>query len=446
MKFIILPHQLYESIPSNIKDVVLIEHPYYFTRYKFHKLKLAYHVASMKNYKYFLESKGIKIKYVQFYKYDTWKKDISLQEYAIFDPIDHDVRKEFESLKMIRSLKIIESPNFLIKEEFLKTITYRRFNVFYELVKKYIKDEYKLDFTKLENMDKFNRAAMTKYQVKEYTESFSYYKSDYIKYAIQYVNNYFSGNFGDLNESTLMMLPTTHKDALAHLKKFIKNRFEQFGTYQDFISKDHVILNHAHISFLLNSGLLTPLQVLKEIYDKKISQQSYEGFVRQIIWREYMGYIYLQHYDEIINANFWGNKKPLNWDVYYGYKSSGFEIIDNEITKIKKYAYSHHIVRLMVFVNHFILTEVDPQEIIKWFMECIAIDAYDWIMQPNILCMGYFSNRFMSKPYFTTSNYLKKMSNYKIEEEWDEQYHKFVEKKKHLVYYHSGPQTSHTTA
>jgi deoxyribodipyrimidine photolyase-related protein len=198
----------------------------------------------------------------------------------------------------------------------------------------------------------------------------------------------------------------------------------------------------------LNSGLLTPLQVLERVKEikNKISPQSYEGFVRQIIWREYMGYIYLQHYDEIIKQNFWGNKKHLNWGVYYGYKSSGFEIIDNEIAKIKKYAYSHHIVRLMVFVNHFILTEVDPKDIIKWFMECIAIDAYDWIMQPNIRCMGYFSNKFMSKPYFTTSNYLKKMSNYKIESEWDEQYHKFVEKKKHLVYYHSGPQTSQTTA
>ncbi len=74
-------------------------------------------------------------------------------------------------------------------------------------------------------------------------------------------------------------------------------------------------------------------------------------------------------------------------------------------------------------------------------MECIAIDAYDWIMQSNIRCMGYYSNKFMSKPYFTTSNYLKRMSNYKIEEEWDVLYHKFVQKKKHLKYYHSGPQT-----
>jgi deoxyribodipyrimidine photolyase-related protein len=439
MKLIILPHQLYQNIPSSTKEVILIEHPYYFTRYKFHKLKLAFHVASMKNYKDYLENKKIKVTYINFYKYDVWKKGInSMIEYCIFDPIDHAVRKEFQSLV----IEMLESPNFLLKEEFLETITYRRFNVFYDLVRKYIKEQYSLDFTKLENMDKFNRGAMTKTQANEYTESFSYYKAEYTKYAIQYINNYFSDNFGDLNEDNLGMLPLTHKDAVKHLRGFIASRFEGFGKYQDFISKDHVILNHAHISFLLNSGLLTPLQVLKEIHGIKIPLQSYEGFVRQIIWREYMGYIYLQHYDEIINANFWGNNKKLDWDVYYGYKHSGFEIIDNEIEKIKKYAYAHHIVRLMVFVNHFILTEIDPRDTIKWFMECIAIDAYDWVMQSNILCMGYFSNKFMSKPYFTTSNYLKKMSNYKIEPLWDEQYRKFVEKKKHLKYYHPGPQTS----
>jgi deoxyribodipyrimidine photolyase-related protein len=60
------------------------------------------------------------------------------------------------------------------------------------------------------------------------------------------------------------------------------------------------------------------------------------------------------------------------------------------------------------------------------------IDAYDVFMVPNVYGMLLYSmagaNRMMTRPYFCSSNYLMKMSNYKSEEitfgnttcKWDE--------------------------
>ena len=74
MSLLILPNQLFdckmiESIVDNndIDKVYLIEEPRYFTDYKFHKLKLAYHRATMK--KYFTKlSKKVNVNYINFFK------------------------------------------------------------------------------------------------------------------------------------------------------------------------------------------------------------------------------------------------------------------------------------------------------------------------------------------------------------------------------------------
>jgi len=61
-----------------------------------------------------------------------------------------------------------------------------------------------------------------------------------------------------------------------------------------------------------------------------------------------------------------------------------------------------------------VLSQIQLDDVYKWFMEVCAIDAYDWVMVSNIGSMGFFSDRFMSKPYLGSSNYLTKMSDYKL--------------------------------
>ena len=94
-------------------------------------------------------------------------------------------------------------------------------------------------------------------------------------------------------------------------------------------------------------------------------------------------------------------------------------VIDTEIKKAINYGYAHHIIRLMVFLNFLILSEINPNDIYKWFMEIVSIDAYDWVMIPNIYSMGYFSSIGMKRPYLSSSNYILKMSNYKKNGKWE---------------------------
>lgn len=431
MILVILPTQLFKikkHVIDNVDEIIIVEHPYYFTRYKFHKLKLAYMVASMKNYKDSLKNVNVKVSYITFDKYNDIFFDYS--NIKIYDPIDIPVKKEF------KNSEILDNDMFLLDDKNLDSINYKRFNSFYNISKKIIKEKYKLDFTELTSQDRLNRKSMKSKEIQEFKEIIPKYKNKYYKYAIKYVNDNFKDNFGELDIDNLSELAVNYKDAKKHFNVFLKKRLNSFGPFQDFITKDHKVIYHSNISYLLNSGLLSPLYVLKEIskYKESCLYQSFEGFIRQIIWREFMRYIYCR-YPEIKNDNFWGSKNKINWTQMYGKETTGFEILDNEINKLKRNAWNHHITRLAVFLNYFILTETDPNEINKWFQEVISLDSYEWVMVSNIWTMGYYTKRFTSKPYYFSSNYLNKMSDYKIEPEWDKKYKKFLENKKDFKYY-----------
>jgi deoxyribodipyrimidine photolyase-related protein len=89
--------------------------------------------------------------------------------------------------------------------------------------------------------------------------------------------------------------------------------------------------------------------------------------------------------------------------------------IDFLIKKVDKYAYAHHIERLMYLSNFALILGIKPLEIYKWFMICF-IDSYEWVMIPNVMGMGQYSSdiKMMTKPYFSSSNYIKLMSNFEL--------------------------------
>jgi deoxyribodipyrimidine photolyase-related protein len=59
------------------------------------------------------------------------------------------------------------------------------------------------------------------------------------------------------------------------------------------------------------------------------------------------------------------------------------------------------------------LLDVDPQQLSDWFWVAY-IDAFDWVVEPNVLGMGTFSlgPLMTTKPYVSGANYLHKMSDY----------------------------------
>jgi deoxyribodipyrimidine photolyase-related protein len=67
----------------------------------------------------------------------------------------------------------------------------------------------------------------------------------------------------------------------------------------------------------------------------------------------------------------------------------------------------------MVFLNLFVLCGVHPECVVRWFTRVCAIDAYRWVMVPNVYAMGGYAGTFMSKqPYVSTDAYVARMSDY----------------------------------
>lgn len=126
--------------------------------------------------------------------------------------------------------------------------------------------------------------------------------------------------------------------------------------------------------------------------------------------------------------NFWKFDRKIPASFYDG--TTGISPIDTTIQKVLKTGYCHHIERLMILGNFMLLCEFDPNEVYRWFME-LFIDAYDWVMVPNIYGMSQFADggTFATKPYIGGSNYIKKMSNYpKADWQpiWDGLYWRFI--------------------
>lgn len=114
------------------------------------------------------------------------------------------------------------------------------------------------------------------------------------------------------------------------------------------------------------------------------------------------------------------------------------------IKKVLNTAYSHHIERLMIMGNFMLLCEISPHEVYKWFME-MYIDAFEWVMVPNVYGMSQFADGglIMTKPYISSSNYIKKMSNFPSGdwcEVWDALYWRFIYK--HREYFEANPRAS----
>ena len=232
--------------------------------------------------------------------------------------------------------------------------------------------------------------------------------------AKAYVNKHFGKNYGSIEKT---IYPTDFLSAEKWLDVFLNERFNNFGIYEDAIVANESFLNHSVISPLLNIGLLDPQQIIskaiKTAAQNNIPMNSVEGFIRQVMgWREFIRIVYEREGSRQRTTNYWGFTRKIPPSFWTG--NTGIEPIDNVIKKILQTGYSHHIERLMVLGNFMLLCEFDPDEVHRWFME-MFVDAYDWVMVPNVYGMTQFADGGLmtTKPYISGSNYLLKMSDYK---------------------------------
>ncbi len=253
---------------------------------------------------------------------------------------------------------------------------------------------------------------------------------------LEIVTNEVEREFPDaIGEATPFLYPVDHQEAENLFEDFLKNKFQFYGDYQDAIQKEDSILYHSMLSPVLNIGLLTPEKVLEKTlkYAEKhqLPFNCLEGFIRQILgWREFVRASYLIKGVFQRSSNYFNHHEVISPKFWYG--KTGFDPIDTVIHRVLKTGYCNHIERLMVLGNFLLLTETDPHEVYTWFMGCF-VDAYDWVMVPNVYGMSQFADggSITTKPYISSSNYILKMGNYPKgawAEIWDGLFWRFLKK------------------
>ncbi|PRY69362.1 deoxyribodipyrimidine photolyase-related protein [Glaciihabitans tibetensis] len=488
---LVLPHQLFDLHFEAGDDTVfvLIEHDLLFRQYAFHSHKLVLHRASMARFANRLRDHGYEVETLRsdaaqssHDQLAAFVRDREPAQVTWFDVVDDWLEQDlFAALadggyRMLPN-DILETPNFLtdrgqIDDWFSQNISRmqdfyvwqrRRLNILLDDGRP-VGGKWSFD---AENRKKLPRgytprtvsrfarhpvlgsegtfdidALMADADTAGTADGGDAEVSQEVTLAIAWVSEEFPNAPGDPH---LFAWPTSGDEARAHLREFVRERLNDFGPYEDAISTVHPFISHGLLTGALNVGLLDPREVIQTVLegaDHTTPLASLEGFVRQVIgWREYMRATYRTGGRRMRTSNRLNHQNALGdgwWDA-----TTGLAPVDLVISRVLDTGYAHHIERLMVLGNAMSLLRIHPDAVYEWFME-LFIDAYDWVMVPNVYAMSQFAAgaEFTTKPYVSGSNYLRKMSDLPAGEwsaDWDGLYWAFIDD--HREVFASNPRT-----
>ncbi|MCR9293213.1 MAG: cryptochrome/photolyase family protein [bacterium] len=457
MLAIIFPHQLFRDHPAlngRPDRVLLIEDSLFFgdSKYpaRFHKQKLWLHRASMRRFERDLKQRGFQTTYVE---YDGTSAEGSLaarlnhhidrrrkasQKLVVADPVDFVLEKRLKSAcrELGLDLEFLSTPGFLNKPQE---------NSEYRAGKKrwFMADFYQWQRRRFDilmdgdeprggkwSFDQENRKKVPKQLLKSLPQISRPQHDQLDLDAQESIEKQFATHPGELEQ---LIYPTSHSAAEDWLKDFLDHRFQHFGDYEDALVEGQSWLWHSVLTPMLNIGLLTPQQVIDETLayaDRhEVPLNSLEGFLRQIIgWREFMRATYQDLGSRMRTSNHWKHHRKMP-DCFYT-ASTGLPPLDDTLRRILTTGYCHHIERLMVLGGFMFLCEIEPDDVYRWFME-MFVDSYDWVMVPNVYAMSQNADGGLitTKPYFSGSSYVRKMSHYRSGEwcdVWDGLYWRWI--------------------
>ena len=435
----ILGDQLLPShplLPSPAPDILvgMIESAPRGSHLRYHQQKLTLLYSAMRHYAADLKKRKFNILYHHLSDSSdqadystvlaTWVKQHRIQEIHLLDPNEFDTLQSLPTLSKKLGIPVQRhsSPQFLVsREEFqswaqgkkhlLMETHYRRLrterNILLDSQGKPEGGDWNLDN---QNRRTFREFAKEKPKVPPLPPPV---KDPIVQEVAAQVSKLFPHHPGKAAD---IWVPTTREGALDWLKLFIRQRLEKFGSWEDTMVDGEPILFHSVLSPLLNLGLLTPLECIqaaeKAYRDGKAPLNSVEGFIRQILgWREFIHGIYWLKMPEYREVNFLGANRPLPRWAYTG--ETEMRCVSQAIHGAIDHAYNHHIQRLMVLGNFFLLGGYEPKAVLHWYSE-MYLDAYDWVMVPNVLGMILFADGgfFATKPYAAGAAYQDKMGNH----------------------------------
>ena len=442
---VVFPHQLFrEHLDADEGTLlVLVEPDLFFRQLAFHVHKLVLHRASMRSFEDRLRQAGFRTVYVAT-SADTPSdealaavlREHRVEAVRVYDVVDdwlgRDLRRVCRDAGA--DLTELETPAFLTTREQVQEIYGRydkpRMQHFYQAQRRRL--DLLMDGDEPVggrwSFDTENRKPLPKGITLPAMPEPS--RNEHVRDAIAWAGEEFPDNPGDPGA---FRWPVTHRQAAHWLRRFLEDRLHDFGPYEDAIAADEPWLFHSALSPLINIGLLDPERVVRDAVghaaDHDVPLASLEGFVRQVIgWREYMRAAYVVHGRRMRTQNALELSRELGpgwWDA-----TTGLEPVDTVVRRVLQHGYAHHIERLMVLGNAMLLLRTDPDEVWAWFM-ALFVDAYDWVMVPNVYAMSQFAAGALvtTKPYVSGSNYLRKMGDFPHGDwttAWDALYWQFV--------------------
>ena len=267
--------------------------------------------------------------------------------------------------------------------------------------------------------------------------------------AIEAVDRLFPNHFGTTEGFDL---PMTADEVESCWHFALQQLLPVFGPYEDAMYTREPEMFHSKVSALINISRLLPARVIGDVEAEaragRIPLASAEGFIRQILgWREFMRHVHrvTDGYRNVAAAPEAPRPKPkrlarrkaeeasdpqpvpppepgarpsalgaaLPLPAAYWGVPSGLNCLDTVVRQVVHDGWSHHINRLMVLSNLATLCGYSPRELTDWFW-IAYIDAYDWVVEPNVLGMGTFGDGGVTatKPYVSGAAYINRMSDY----------------------------------
>jgi deoxyribodipyrimidine photolyase-related protein len=424
---LVYPHQLFEPHPAieTSARVFLVEEPLLLTRERFHRQKLILHLASMAEYADRLRRAGRSVTVIGHQEL-TSTGDVArlllasgVTRVRFVDPNDDWLERRLNAGLNAAGLPFerLADPHFLTPDdeiaEAAATDAPLRFTDFY------IRQRRRLGVL-LEgrgkpvggkwSFDPENRKRLPKGI--DVPVPWTPAERPSVSVARERVRREFPEAIG---ADEPFRWPVTPDDASRQFDDFLERRFARFGDFEDAISVRHETLFHSALTPALNVGLIAPSEILTRVLKRadRVPLNALEGFVRQIIgWREFVRLVYRARGRRQRTRNDLGNDRPIPAAFYTG--TTGLDPVDHVIRRVLASGYCHHIERLMVLGNVMLLCDLAPAEVCRWFME-LFIDAYDWVMVPNVHGMSQYADGGMmtTKPYVSGSAYVLKMSDFR---------------------------------
>ncbi len=417
--------------------VILIESLDHVRVRSYHQQKLILIWSAMRHFAAELKTQGFDLTYSECDRFEealqTWIKAKGITELRIMQPADRPFGQLIADLTLPCKIVIVPNNQFLWTEAEFKTWTTTRKRLlmedFYRESRKrfdLLMDENGKPVGGAWNFDKENRKPPKKNDPTFQPPAAQWFDPDEIVQTVtQKVQDLSqSGTIETYGTADSFGWAVNRSQALQVLDTFIETRLSTFGPYEDAMVTGQDTLWHSMLSPYLNLGLLSPIEVVRRVESEFKSRNdleinSVEGFIRQVIgWREYMRGVYALTSDDetreipYAESNWFDHQQPLP-DFFWDSKKATMNCLKQCLDQTERTAYNHHIQRLMILNNFALIAGYNPQEIENWF-HSVYIDAYDWVMQTNVIGMGQYADGGLlaSKPYASSANYVNKMSDY----------------------------------